>query len=196
MAIHTLSDLVSSVASFAWRTDDREFIASIPTFIGFAEARFNHELRVRWMEASAPITVTNGEGDLPDDYLSYRNVFAGGCLLDAVDPSWVAARGNVAGPFFAIIGNKMRVYAPGDVVLNYYQQIPALCLTNPTNWLLKRSPSMYLYGSLLEAAPYMIDDQRLATWGSMFDRAMANLVAEDATAKYANTQARVAGPTP
>jgi hypothetical protein len=196
MAIASHSDLVTAIATFAWRSDDAGFLAAIPTFIGLAEERFNRELRVRWMEASETITITDGEGDLPDDYIVYRNVVAGTCPLEAVEPTWMQKKGFSEGSFFSVSGNKIRVYAPGTVVLDYYQRIPALGCDTTSNWLLEKYPSLYLYGSLLEAAPFMMDDQRVGLWGGMFDKAMAGLVSEDQGAKYANIAARTSGPTP
>lgn len=196
MAIRSLSDLNTAIASFAWRSDDAGFLEAVPTFIGLAEERFNRELRVRWMEASAPVTITDGVGNLPDDYIAFRNATAGGCPIEAVEPTWMVAKGLDKGPFFTVIGGKIKVYAPGDVVLDYYQSIPPLGCDNQSNWLLKRAPSLYLYGSLLEASPFMIDDQRLSTWGSMFDKAMTSLINDDVGAKFANVQMRVSGPAP
>jgi hypothetical protein len=196
MAIRTLSDLVSNITNFAWRTGDVEFETAVPTFIALAEERFNRELRVRWMEASATIAVTDGEGDLPEDYLAYRNVYAGPCKLESVEPTWFTQTGCTIGPYFSVSGAKIKVHAPGTVVLDYYQRIPALGGDNQTNWLLDRYPSLYLYGALFESAPFMADDTRANTWGTFFDKAMDGLVSEDGGAKYANVQARVSGPTP
>jgi hypothetical protein len=34
----------------------------------------------------------------------------------------------------------------------------------PTNWLLQTAPDAYLYGTLMEAAPYLHDDDRITVW--------------------------------
>ena len=36
----------------------------------------------------------------------------------------------------------------------------------PTNWLLTKHPDVYLYGALLESAPYTKEDERINVWGA------------------------------
>ena len=50
-----------------------------------------------------------------------------------------------------------------DLALTYYASIPALA-DDDTNWLLDKAPDLYLYASLLEAAPYLKNDQRIPVW--------------------------------
>ena len=77
--------------------------------------------------------------------------------------------GNVFG--YTLIDNAFElVPAPnGDVDLRlvYYARIPALSTAAPTNWLLTKSPDLYLYSTLLQSAPYLNDAARLQTWASM-----------------------------
>jgi hypothetical protein len=47
--------------------------------------------------------------------------------------------------------------------------------SNPTNALLTEYPDAYLFGALLEAAPYIKDDARIAVWQDRFDRAMKEI---------------------
>ena len=63
----------------------------------------------------------------------------------------------------------------------YYARFPALDATDtPTNVVLDTYPELYLYGALIEAEPYLIDDQRIAVWKGMYDDAVnrINLMAE------------------
>ena len=48
----------------------------------------------------------------------------------------------------------------------YRQNIPALTSTNTSNWLLTLAPDLYLYGTLLETAPYLKEDERIQTWAT------------------------------
>lgn len=195
MDLSSYSGLCSAIASFAVREGDTEFEASVPIFINLAEERFNRELRVRWMEASDTLTVTDGVAPLPADYLQYRRVRAGGCDLHVADAEWIEARGD--GPYFSISGSNVRYGGGGGSIdLDYYQRIPALSASNQSNWLLSRYPSLYLYGALIESAPFMMDDPRMGVWGAMFDKAMSGLVSEDSLAKFAGAKSRPAGATP
>jgi hypothetical protein len=52
-----------------------------------------------------------------------------------------------------------------DVEIVYRANLPALASTS-TNWLLTLAPDLYLYGALLEASPYIQNDERLGVWAS------------------------------
>jgi hypothetical protein len=47
-----------------------------------------------------------------------------------------------------------------EIEMVYYGKVPALA-TSSTNWLLTKSPDVYLYGALSHAAPFLLDDQRI-----------------------------------
>jgi len=55
--------------------------------------------------------------------------------------------------------------------LNYYNV--------DTNWLLSKSPQIYLYGTLLHAAPFLNDDSRLPVWSALFEDAVKALNDQD-----------------
>jgi hypothetical protein len=41
-----------------------------------------------------------------------------------------------------------------------------------------------LYGALVEAEPYLMNDARINTWGSMYDRAITSLTKSDEEGQY------------
>jgi len=52
-----------------------------------------------------------------------------------------------------------------------------------SNWLLASSPDVYLYGSLMQASPYLKDDGRIPVWASMYTNALEAIqVADDRAA--------------
>jgi hypothetical protein len=57
----------------------------------------------------------------------------------------------------------------------FYSKIPALSDSNTTNWLLTASPDIYLYGSLMQSAPYLRDDDRVGIWASLYQKAIDDL---------------------
>jgi hypothetical protein len=77
------------------------------------------------------------------------------------------------------------------VELTYYSKIPALSDSNTTNWLLTNSPDVYLYGSLLEAAPYLDDDNKLQVWGSLLEQSLNALQIESDRAKVGSSSIRM-----
>jgi hypothetical protein len=42
----------------------------------------------------------------------------------------------------------------------YYERIQPLSSSNQTNWLTQNAPTAMLYGTLLQAMPFLKDDQR------------------------------------
>jgi len=56
----------------------------------------------------------------------------------------------------------------------YRKNVPPLA-TNDPNWLLSLAPDLYLYGTLLETAPYLKEDGRIQTWGLGFSAALNDL---------------------
>ena len=61
----------------------------------------------------------------------------------------------------------------------YYELPPLLDDSVQTNWLTEYAPQLLLYGTLLEATPFLKNDERINVWQSMYDRAAAMLNGED-----------------
>ena len=61
----------------------------------------------------------------------------------------------------------------------YYELPPLLDDAVQTNWLTEYAPQLLLYGTLLEATPFLKNDERIGVWQQMYDRAAAMLNGED-----------------
>lgn len=61
----------------------------------------------------------------------------------------------------------------------YYERIQPLDSTNQTNWFTIYAPQALLYGSLLQAMPFVKNDERMGMWQSNYDQIMQTLKAED-----------------
>lgn len=61
----------------------------------------------------------------------------------------------------------------------YYELPPLLDDAVQTNWLTEYAPQLLLYGTLLEATPFLKNDERIPVWQSMYDRSAAMLNGED-----------------
>jgi hypothetical protein len=206
MALSNYTELQAAITKWAMRSGDADFEATVPDFIVLCERLVNGQLRVRQMEATATLTLdVNGEATLPGDYLAFRDVTltttAPPRSLYAVSPDYATQEHPFEGgqaQAFSISGDTFRMHpkGAGDVRLRYYAAIPALSNANVTNWLLTKAPDVYLYGSLIQTAPFMMDDARMAVWGALFDKGMEALTSEDHQAKYMRGQVRVQGSTP
>lgn len=185
MAISTYSELQTAVANWLNRTDltDR-----IPDFIALAEAQMNRRLRVRQMVKRAEAALASEFVDVPADMiepiqLALEISESDIRLLQYLSPERLLAEkaGNVASAepeFYSLVGGSLQLLPAPDATytseLTYYAKIPALA-SSSTNWLLSAYPDAYLYGALVQAAPYLVDDERAVTWGTMFQAALNDI---------------------
>jgi hypothetical protein len=68
--------------------------------------------------------------------------------------------------------------------LLYFAAPAYLSSTNTSNVFLTTAPDALLYAALVEAEPYMFNDARINTWGSMYDRALSSLTKSDESTQY------------
>lgn len=66
---------------------------------------------------------------------------------------------------------------PWEIV--YYQQPPLLDDTNQTNWLTDYAPNALLYRALLEATPFLKNDERIPVWQQMYGASMQAIDMQD-----------------
>ena len=66
----------------------------------------------------------------------------------------------------------------------YYYKPDLLSDSNTSNLFLANCPDLLLYGALAEAVPYLMNDERLATWSALYDRGLASLRASDDDGEY------------
>lgn len=181
MAITNYTELQSAVAGWLARDD---LTSRIPDFITLAEAKFNRVLMHPKMEARTTLTVdTNLTSPefltLPTDFQTMRSARLSGVtgkprlafMTQTQMDDFRYSSDNVSDQpvYFSIVGTQIEL-APTPtqnytVEVVYRGNIPALS-SNATNWLLTLAPDLYLYGSLLEAAPYIQNDERIGLWAS------------------------------
>jgi len=61
----------------------------------------------------------------------------------------------------------------------YYEQPRFLGPEFQTNWITEYIPDLLLYASLLEATPFLKNDERIQTWQALYDRAAQAVNGED-----------------
>jgi hypothetical protein len=61
----------------------------------------------------------------------------------------------------------------------YYERVQPLDSSNQTNWFTIYAPQALLYGSLLQAMPFLKNDERIPMWQSQYKLIMDTLMAED-----------------
>jgi hypothetical protein len=61
----------------------------------------------------------------------------------------------------------------------YYERLQPLDSSNQVNWFTIYAPQALLYGTLLQAMPFLKNDERVPLWQAMYQQSMDILVAED-----------------
>jgi hypothetical protein len=199
LSITTYAELVTALENWTHRSD---VSARIPEFIALAENRVNFgsmdpqfksdPLRVRAMQNRDSGNASSGAISFPTGYLEtiLLKIQVGGknsVLTYRAPPAnapYESEAGNAS--FYTVLNNAIQV-GPSSAayVHDYYKKFDALTASATTNWLITNSPNVYLYGALIEAAPYMGKDAKLATWYRMFAGAINALQSSDRRAAYA-----------
>lgn len=190
MALTTYTELKSSLADWLNRQD---LTSTIPDFISLAEAQIERQLRTRQMIVRATATIETEYGALPGDFLETKSLklntnpitalqFETVDALDVMKATQYLSSGRPK--YFGIVGAQIRVLPVPDGSytgeLTYYAKLSKLSSTNATNWLLTQAPDVYLYGALLQAAPYLQDDARIPVWSSLYQAGLDQLqIADD-----------------
>jgi hypothetical protein len=72
-----------------------------------------------------------------------------------------------------------------DAVYNfevlYYERVQPLDSANQSNWFTEYAPQALLYGSLLQAMPFLKNDPRVGLWQTLYGQTVAALKNEDLT---------------
>ena len=179
MAITTYAELKTAVATWLERDD---LTNRIPEFIALAEDRIYQTIRTRDLENTATISTTSSqqEDSLPTRYVAARRLY-----VDASPDTVLEYRSPVN--FWSIWGSqtsaKPVVYtieagnfvwgpvpdAVYSIKILFYNRLAAFSADADTNSLLTNARGLYLYGALLEAAPFLGDDPRVLIWAQMWE---------------------------
>ena len=66
-----------------------------------------------------------------------------------------------------------------DYEVLYYERVQPLDSSNQSNWFTIYAPQAMLYGSLLQAMPFLKNDERIAMWQQQYDLIINTLKSED-----------------
>ena len=201
MAIGTYAELQTAVANWLDRDD---LTARIPEFIALAEARFNRILRLRSMEAKYTANTVASQRNLalPTGYIQMRNFQVNTSPLTTLsyvtpeiyDRLWGGSTSGIP-KFYTILANEVS-FGPipatvMEVEMLFYKKFDNLSVTTTTNTLLTDSPDIYLYGSMLEAEPFIMNDERVTLWAAALDRAVSDMQEQDNKDRHSGSALRV-----
>jgi len=207
MTIADYTSLKVAVASWLMRED---LVDQIPTFIQLGEAEINRVLRTKEMMQRSTSVITSQYILLPEGWLKAKNIQrSDGYPLEYLTPPeldkyrWELSHGRAApeqGPvYYSLVGDTMELAPaptadePTTVEMLYYKKVPSLSSSSPSNWLILTYPDIYLYATLIASAPFLMEDDRIATWQGLFEKAVqqANAAAEQARMSGAPMSRRI-----
>jgi len=197
MALDTFAGLKATIADYLNRDD---LTSVIPSFITIAEAKFNRKLRTRQMIKRANAQIETAFFAYPSDWLQAKEfqlntnpIVRLQFVTEAQGDELKAQRYVTVGQpaYYTITGSQLEFIPTPDTTysaeLTYYAKIPALSDSNTSNWLLAYAPDLYLYGALMEAAPYLKDDERLPVWSQMYISSLGDIEIADQRASVSST---------
>ena len=201
MAISTYSELTTAVANWLDRDD---LTLRIPEFIALAEARFNRALRLRSMEAkyTANTVATQRNLALPTGYIQMRNFQVNTTPLTTL--SYVTPEiydrlwgGSTSGTpkFYTILADEISLgpipASVQEVEMLFYKNFENLSSSVATNWLITNAPDVYLYGVMMQAEPFIMNDERVPMWKMALDESISSLQEQDNKDRHSGSALRV-----
>lgn len=197
--ITSYSDLKASIASYLHRSD---LTSMIPEFITDGETRIYNDLRVRAMEAAYSEAVASGTVALPSGFLEWKFLYVDGdsaLKLERKDAEWIytnyPTRSASGKPkFFAREGETL-IFGPYPdsaytIKGRYYKRLTALSDSNTTNWFITDAPDLLRSAALIEAAPYLMNDKRIAVWESKYQSTLSRLHRTERNEAFSGSQLR------
>lgn len=194
--LDSYAGLQEAIADYLNRQD---LLDTIPTFIRLAETDFNRRIRHPKMLKQVQAVVHNSYIPLPADLVQIFSLDIPGTsrpIAEFVSPDdfrqLAHHRDKRQTHWYTVVANQIQFLPePGveglTVNLTYYAKIEQLSNINQNNWLLTDWPDAYLFGSLMQAQPYLQDDNRLATWGTVLGGLMEAIRIANDEARFSAT---------
>ena len=180
------SSLLASVQNYLARSD---IAGDVAGFVQAFESGFYRQPRNRgrWMERSFAEAITGGTIPVPADYLGLKVAYVNGApssRLERVALEQVLGRyprgGWTGTPCWMARDAEVFVFGPEPdaayQVRGTYWAQPVLLRNAPddaaAHWLIVNAPDLVLFGSLLEAEPFLKNDNRTAVWERKYAQAL------------------------
>jgi hypothetical protein len=175
--------------------DDPYVYEQLPRLINMAERRIARDLKVQGF--IVPVTTTFNQGvatyQKPDRWRDTISMtFNNGGQLDPIYTRsyeycrnyWPDETQEAPPEFYADYDYTHWLIVPTPdatytAEILYYELPVLLDDTQQTNWLTEYAPNLLLYGALLEATPFLKNDERITTWQSYYQSAANALNTED-----------------
>lgn len=181
MALSTYAELKTAVADWLDRTD---LAARTADFISLAEVTINAKLMMRLEESDHALVGVVGSRfiALPSSYREaralWRNTDTERQEVRYVPADQIDALTENGQPYFwTVNGSSIAFERPCDAAYSFTLRMLggwSLSDAAPTNAALTAYPNIYLFGALVEAAPFLRDAELLGLFKGKFDEALAD----------------------
>jgi hypothetical protein len=201
----TYDSLVENIQSYLERTDTAT-LEKIPLFIMLAEQVIASEIKFLGNLNVANSTFTVGQQQIQKPARWHKTVSMNVTVAGERQPIllrpyeycreyWPDDTKTGIPKFFSDYNydNWIVVPTPADTYsfeVLYYERIQPLDSTNQTNWFTIYAPQALLYGSLLQAMPFLKNDERLPMWQQQYT-AIMNTLKQENTQRIGDRQATV-----
>lgn len=198
MPFTSKTDLRSSIKNWIRRTDLTD--AEVDDFITICEAEFNRVFRLPQQETrDSAFSISSEYTALPTGFREMRSIFittSPSHPLKLIAPQAAddyfdnATTGTPLS--YMISGTNLRVFPAPDGTYTadmlYYAAFSALT-DSVTNYIFTTHPDIYLWGALVQSAPFIGDDPRVALWQSKYETAAKAVIDEGNRMRWRGGQA-------
>jgi hypothetical protein len=198
----TFASLQNDVRSYLERgasaVTDPLVYAQIPSLINFAERRISRDLKIQGFQTVVVTNLQTGVAVVakPDRWRETISMNIGtgtgnntrvllvSRVYEYVRSYWPNDTLVAQPVFYADYNYTNWIIAPTPdaaypIEILYYELPVLLDENTQTNWLTQYAPNLLLYATLLEAAPFLKNDERIPVWQSMYQSAAQALQGED-----------------
>lgn len=190
--ISNYTTLQTAIADYLTRDDLTSFI---PNFIQNCENKVYRTLNLRNEETALSVSISSGVAAVPADFKALKYAYfdeAPVTVLKWVPPSELykkyPVRSGAETPSVISREGTNFIFGPlskdGTLTGIYYAKQDPLRTTDPS-WYVTNAPEVLLYGSLLEAEPFIQGDQRIPVWQEFFRDALQTVMDEQDNAETA-----------
>lgn len=163
----------------------------LPRLVTLAERKIARELKIEGFirAVTTPLQAGVGVYEKPDRWRDTISMCVDGQFIYARSYEycrnyWPNEAETAAPEFYSDYDyyNWLIVPTPATVQtleIVYYEQPPLLGEDSQTNWLTEFAPDLLTYAVLIEASPFLKDDERIPTWQAMYDRVAQSITGQD-----------------
>jgi|TARA_R110000744_G_C19352686_1_gene560582 hypothetical protein len=170
---------------------DQIVFDQLPRLITLGERRIARELKIEGFIRAVNLTLSIGVSTYlkPDRWRDTASMNIAGASIFARSYEycrnyWPDESETATPEFYADYDYQNWLITPtpnaaSNLEILYYEQPALLGDDFQSNWLTEYAPDVLLYAALLEATPFLKNDERVPMWREMYDRAAQALNGED-----------------